>query len=53
MENSVIGDEQVVVDHGDVSGFNEDVAVKARSWDQREAVLGEPKCVICGRYGDW
>ncbi|CAM8985912.1 unnamed protein product [Rhodiola kirilowii] len=53
MANSVIGDQQVVVDHGDVSGFNEDFAVKARSWDQREAVLGEPKCVICGRYGEY
>ncbi|KAF9613801.1 hypothetical protein IFM89_011970 [Coptis chinensis] len=27
--------------------------VKERCWDQREAVLGEPVCVICGRYGEY
>ncbi|KAL0014714.1 hypothetical protein SO802_001783 [Lithocarpus litseifolius] len=31
---------------------NED-KIKERCWDQREAVLGEPKCVICGRYGEY
>lgn len=27
--------------------------VKQRCWDQREALLGEPRCVICGRYGEY
>ncbi|KAL6325471.1 hypothetical protein AAG906_023316 [Vitis piasezkii] len=27
--------------------------VKERCWDQREALPGEPKCVICGRYGEY
>ncbi|KAK9272085.1 hypothetical protein L1049_002454 [Liquidambar formosana] len=27
--------------------------VKARCWDQREALPGEPQCVICGRYGEY
>lgn len=31
----------------------EDEGVKEQSWDQREAVPGEPLCVICGRYGEY
>lgn len=27
--------------------------VKERCWDQREAQPGEPRCVICGRYGEY
>lgn len=27
--------------------------MKERCWDQREALLGEPKCAICGRYGEY
>ncbi|KAK4407340.1 DEAD-box ATP-dependent RNA helicase 41 [Sesamum angolense] len=27
--------------------------VKERCWDQREALPGEPQCVICGRYGEY
>ncbi|OVA17326.1 Helicase [Macleaya cordata] len=27
--------------------------VKERCWDQREALPGEPCCVICGRYGEY
>lgn len=27
--------------------------VKLRCWDQREAEPGEPRCVICGRYGEY
>ncbi|KAK4801729.1 hypothetical protein SAY86_022216 [Trapa natans] len=27
--------------------------VKGRSIDQRLALLGDPKCVICGRYGEY
>lgn len=27
--------------------------VKERCWDQREALPGEPRCVICGRYGEY
>lgn len=32
--------------------FTED-KVKERCRDQREALPGEPKCVICGRYGEY
>lgn len=36
---------------------NEDNAVadevKVRCWDQREAEPGEPRCAICGRYGEY
>ncbi|KAK3232153.1 hypothetical protein Dsin_004034 [Dipteronia sinensis] len=35
------------------SGDEIDDVVKERSRDQREALLGEPKCVICGRYGEY
>lgn len=27
--------------------------MKEQCWDQREALLGEPRCVICGRYGEY
>ncbi|KAI3993970.1 hypothetical protein MKX01_002983 [Papaver californicum] len=27
--------------------------VKEKCWDQREALPGEPCCVICGRYGEY
>lgn len=27
--------------------------VKERCWDQREALPGEPRCTICGRYGEY
>lgn len=27
--------------------------VKQRCWNQREALPGEPHCVICGRYGEY
>lgn len=27
--------------------------VKAKCWEQREAEPGEPRCVICGRYGQY
>ncbi|KAL3647638.1 hypothetical protein CASFOL_008606 [Castilleja foliolosa] len=27
--------------------------VKERCWDQREALPGEPRCAICGRYGEY
>lgn len=27
--------------------------VKERCWEQREALPGEPRCVICGRYGEY
>ncbi|XP_068646005.1 DEAD-box ATP-dependent RNA helicase 41 [Aristolochia californica] len=27
--------------------------VKDRCWGQREALPGEPRCVICGRYGEY
>uniref|UniRef100_A0A7N0URT2 DEAD-box ATP-dependent RNA helicase 41 n=1 Tax=Kalanchoe fedtschenkoi TaxID=63787 RepID=A0A7N0URT2_KALFE len=53
MKNGVLSDLQVVSDHGEISGSDADATVKARSWDQREAVLGEPKCIICGRYGEY
>ncbi|CAM8978824.1 unnamed protein product [Rhodiola kirilowii] len=47
MENSVIGDEQVVVDHGDVSGFNEDVAKQIYRIQQGvEVIIGTPGRLI-------
>lgn len=30
-----------------------EATVKERCWEQREASPGEPKCVICGRYGEY
>ncbi|KAJ0960332.1 hypothetical protein J5N97_001850 [Dioscorea zingiberensis] len=30
-----------------------DCPVKERCWDQREALPGEPRCVICGRFGEY
>ncbi|XP_044419403.1 DEAD-box ATP-dependent RNA helicase 41 isoform X2 [Triticum aestivum] len=31
----------------------EDLRVKERCFEQREALPGEPRCVICGRYGEY
>ncbi|XP_051141872.1 DEAD-box ATP-dependent RNA helicase 41 [Andrographis paniculata] len=28
-------------------------SVKERSWNQREALPGEPRCTVCGRYGEY
>uniref|UniRef100_A0A453NR75 DEAD-box ATP-dependent RNA helicase 41 n=1 Tax=Aegilops tauschii subsp. strangulata TaxID=200361 RepID=A0A453NR75_AEGTS len=30
-----------------------DLRVKERCFEQREALPGEPRCVICGRYGEY
>ncbi|MQL72896.1 hypothetical protein Taro_005235 [Colocasia esculenta] len=38
-------------DSGEAGGS--DSPVKERCWDQREALPGEPRCVICGRYGEY
>ncbi|CAL5425676.1 unnamed protein product [Camellia sinensis] len=27
--------------------------INKRSWDQREALSGEPRCVVCGHYGEY
>ncbi|KAE8674049.1 DEAD-box ATP-dependent RNA helicase 41 [Hibiscus syriacus] len=39
------------------SALQEDVyqddGIKVNSKDQRDALVGEPKCVICGRYGEY
>ncbi|KAG8389085.1 hypothetical protein BUALT_Bualt02G0192500 [Buddleja alternifolia] len=43
-ENSVAADEEEQAPEDDV---------KERCWDQREALPGEPQCVICGRYGEY
>ncbi|CAA6659684.1 unnamed protein product [Spirodela intermedia] len=32
---------------------DEDSPVKERCWSQREALPGEPRCVVCGRYGEY
>ncbi|KAL9256590.1 DEAD-box ATP-dependent RNA helicase 41-like protein [Drosera capensis] len=37
--------------HDEVEGEADEV--KVRCWDQREALPGEPRCVICGRYGEY
>ncbi|CAK9171312.1 unnamed protein product [Ilex paraguariensis] len=34
-----------------VSAAEDDV--KERCWHQREALPGEPRCVVCGRYGEY
>ncbi|XP_074282649.1 DEAD-box ATP-dependent RNA helicase 41 isoform X1 [Silene latifolia] len=34
-------------------GAEEADEVKVRCWDQREAEPGEPRCIICGRYGEY
>lgn len=31
----------------------EDLPVKERCFEQREALPGEPRCVVCGRYGEY
>ncbi|KAI4983767.1 hypothetical protein ZWY2020_025633 [Hordeum vulgare] len=31
----------------------EDLRVKERCFEQREALPGEPRCAICGRYGEY
>ncbi|GMH27592.1 hypothetical protein Nepgr_029435 [Nepenthes gracilis] len=36
-----------------VTASEEQDEVKARCWDQREALPGEPCCIICGRYGEY
>lgn len=33
--------------------FHAENDVKQRCWDQREALPGEPRCIICGRYGEY
>ncbi|PSR86870.1 DEAD-box ATP-dependent RNA helicase [Actinidia chinensis var. chinensis] len=35
---------------GDEAPVND---VKKRCWDQREALPGEPRCAVCGRYGEY
>ncbi|KAG9441753.1 hypothetical protein H6P81_017607 [Aristolochia fimbriata] len=39
----------------EIQGEGSDAAgsVKDRCWDQREALPGEPRCVICARYGEY
>ncbi|KAL6604476.1 hypothetical protein ACP70R_042903 [Stipagrostis hirtigluma subsp. patula] len=37
----------------DKSNELEDLPVKERCFEQREALPGEPRCVICGRYGEY
>ncbi|KAK1572084.1 hypothetical protein Q3G72_027423 [Acer saccharum] len=46
--NQIMEDNQPVAV---ASGDEINDVVKERSRDQREALSGEPKCVICGRYG--
>ncbi|KAL9228357.1 hypothetical protein vseg_003947 [Gypsophila vaccaria] len=37
----------------DLENSEEADEVKVRCWDQREAEPGEPRCIICGRYGEY
>ncbi|KAI5675186.1 hypothetical protein M9H77_06136 [Catharanthus roseus] len=48
-ENSILASADVSADGCEAS----DNDVKQRSWDQREALPGEPRCVICGRFGEY
>ncbi|XP_060196694.1 DEAD-box ATP-dependent RNA helicase 41 isoform X1 [Lycium barbarum] len=43
--------ESSVVAENDTNAPEDDV--KERCWDQREALPDEPRCVICGRYGEY
>ncbi|MCD7447116.1 DEAD-box ATP-dependent RNA helicase 41 [Datura stramonium] len=43
--------ESCVAAENDINAPDDDV--KERCWDQREALPGEPRCVICGRYGEY
>ncbi|CAI9106688.1 OLC1v1005895C2 [Oldenlandia corymbosa var. corymbosa] len=45
------GTSMISADAEEASASESDV--KQRCWDQREALLGEPRCVICGRYGEY
>uniref|UniRef100_A0A1D1YXZ5 DEAD-box ATP-dependent RNA helicase 41 n=1 Tax=Anthurium amnicola TaxID=1678845 RepID=A0A1D1YXZ5_9ARAE len=40
-----------LADDGEAGGA--DSPVKERCWDQREALPGEPRCVVCSRYGEY
>ncbi|MCL7036401.1 hypothetical protein MKW94_016346 [Papaver nudicaule] len=42
-----------VTHSGDATVSDAVSLVKERCWDQREALPGEPCCVICGRYGEY
>nr|DAD35811.1 TPA_asm: hypothetical protein HUJ06_006451 [Nelumbo nucifera] len=47
-------DNQQESSFGEISGGKDtEDLVKERSSDQREALSGEPSCVICGRYGEY
>nr|GLL33575.1 DEAD-box ATP-dependent RNA helicase 41 [Ipomoea trifida]GME09973.1 DEAD-box ATP-dependent RNA helicase 41 [Ipomoea batatas]GME11969.1 DEAD-box ATP-dependent RNA helicase 41 [Ipomoea batatas] len=49
METSIVA----ATDSNQPSGSDSNSEVKKRSWEQREALPDEPKCVICGRYGEY
>lgn len=50
MKNGSIAEGSNLGGGGDEDSEND---VKQRCWDQREALPGEPRCVICGRYGEY
>ena len=44
----------VIDEFCEISGSgDEDSQAKESCWSQREALPGEPRCVICGRYGEY
>ncbi|XP_043696164.1 DEAD-box ATP-dependent RNA helicase 41 isoform X2 [Telopea speciosissima] len=49
MEEDKKDNKQDVANTGDVTGS----PIKETCWNQREALPGEPSCVICGRYGEY
>ncbi|KAJ4974392.1 hypothetical protein NE237_007566 [Protea cynaroides] len=49
MEEDKKDNKQDMANNGEATGS----PIKERCWNQREALPGEPSCVICGRYGEY
>ncbi|XP_073099073.1 DEAD-box ATP-dependent RNA helicase 41 [Elaeis guineensis] len=50
MDGTITSSPHAVSDMGDAA---EECPVKERCQEQREALPGEPRCAICGRYGEY
>lgn len=53
MDDSRLGISTSTALDDEITEIQLDDEVIARCWDQREALPGEPRCVICGRYGEY